>query len=121
MSETKQTLAVLGLGATLCLPCLALIAGVSVATSGAAVLALVRDPVAQVLAALLVVATIVAIWRYVAYRRECAVDRTASGLGSRADSALLEPNRNDDGRDEASRVLKKGWRGDRGASGRRVG
>ncbi len=74
MSETKQALAALGLGALLCLPCLAVIAGVSVAVSGAAVLALVRNPVAQSLAALLVIAALVAIWRYVAYRRACAVE-----------------------------------------------
>ena len=89
----RETLAALGLGAVLCLPCLAVIAGVSVAAPGAAVLALVRDPVAQALAMLLVIAALVAIWRYVAYRRACAVGRTASGPRSRADSALLEPKR----------------------------
>ncbi len=88
MSETKQTLAALGVGALLCLPCLAVIAGVSAAASGAAVVALVRDPVAQALAVLLVIAALVATWRYVAYRRACAVEpptrpahRVSDGMG----------------------------------------
>lgn len=54
-----MTLAALGLGALLCLPCLALIAGVSVAASGAAILTLVSNPFAQAGAALLVIAALV--------------------------------------------------------------
>jgi hypothetical protein len=77
MTETKQTLATLGLGALLCLPCLAVIAGVSVAASGAAVLTLASSPLAQALAVLLVIAALVATWRYVAYRRACAVEPPA--------------------------------------------
>ncbi|MGH2500480.1 MAG: hypothetical protein ACRDF0_10395 [Candidatus Limnocylindria bacterium] len=75
----KDTLATLGLAALVCLPCLVVLAGGALVASGALALAVVRDPVIQV-AALLVLALGVTLgWRYLAARRACETDPFSNG------------------------------------------
>lgn len=67
----KETLGLLGLGALLCLPCLALALGVGGAVFGGALVALATQPDVQAIGALLLISGIVAgVW-YVRRRRAC--------------------------------------------------
>jgi hypothetical protein len=67
----KETLGVLGLGALICLPCLALALGVGGAVFGGALVALTTQPVVQASGALLLTAGVAAgVW-YARHRRTC--------------------------------------------------
>jgi hypothetical protein len=67
----KETLGVLGLGALICLPCLALALGLGGAVFGGALVALTTQPLVQASGALLMVGGIVAgVW-YARRRRAC--------------------------------------------------
>ena len=66
-----KDLGALGLGALVCVPCLLAVAGVSLAASGGALLALASDPVAQATAVLVVIAGLATARRYARRRRAC--------------------------------------------------
>ena len=80
MSEAKQTLAALGLGALLCLPCLAIIAGVSLAAFGGALVAFAQHPLVQAAGVLFALAAIVVGYRYLMRMQracpQCELERT---------------------------------------------
>lgn len=80
-----KNLVALGLGALLCLPCLAVIAGVSAAAFGGALATFVLNPVAQASGALVAIAALAAAGWYVRRRRarpQCEAERSQGGAAA---------------------------------------
>lgn len=70
----KSTLAGLGLGALVCLPCLLVLGGGGLALSGALTAALSRDPVVMAAGLSVALVGVTLGWRWLARRRACAAD-----------------------------------------------
>ncbi|MEE8421385.1 MAG: hypothetical protein V3S31_01260 [Dehalococcoidia bacterium] len=84
-----RSFAALGLGALLCLPCLAVIAGVSLATLGGALATLAVNPVAQATGLLIAVAGLAAA-RWYARRRACPQCEAERSQGRAAETVRHE-------------------------------
>ena len=79
-----KDLAALGFGALLCLPCLAVISGVSLAASGGALVTLASNPVAQATGVLIAIAGLATARRYARRRRTCPQCETEHSQGRAA-------------------------------------
>ena len=78
----KSLLGTVGLGFLVCIPCLAVIAGVSLAAFGGALVAFALSPVAQAAGVLVAIGGLAAAGWYARRRRacpQCAIERTQGG------------------------------------------